>query len=273
MMHPRTFVAQTTCAHINHFYRSVHRRPGVRRPGDRLLLHDLPAGARRGRQHGHRPGPPGGRYAGVPAVDLRSPQGRHDPRAAQRCKATRPSTTIGGRIPRRASRSISSTSPAAKAASASTSTRTATPARRCCCAKQDRLENWHVLQDLAGVRGGNGASRAAKPAAATPAAAQSQRQRPRQGQRPTARPTATSRVGTRIKYNDGSAWISGVVASLEPAVLKFDDNTVIETSYDVLKAGAAEGIIVRRLATEFLVVAIRTCMRRVGPCMRSRAIC
>src|SRR5207302_692002 len=23
MMHPRTFVAQTTCAHINHFYKSV----------------------------------------------------------------------------------------------------------------------------------------------------------------------------------------------------------------------------------------------------------
>ena len=82
MMHPRTFVAQTTCAHINHFYRSGARRAGVRRPGDRLLLHHLPARARRGRQHGHRPGPPGGRYAGVPAVDLRSPQGRHDPRAA-----------------------------------------------------------------------------------------------------------------------------------------------------------------------------------------------
>jgi hypothetical protein len=53
-------------------------------------------------------------------------------------------------------------------------------------------------------------------------------------------------VGTRIKYNDGNAWVGGVVASLEPTVLKFDDNTIIETSYDVLKAGAAEGIIVRQ---------------------------
>ena len=53
-------------------------------------------------------------------------------------------------------------------------------------------------------------------------------------------------VGTRIKYNDGSAWVAGVIASLEPTVLKFDDNTIIETSYDVLKAGAAEGIIVKQ---------------------------
>ena len=35
MMHPRTFVAQTTCAHINHFYQVGARRAGVRRPGDR----------------------------------------------------------------------------------------------------------------------------------------------------------------------------------------------------------------------------------------------
>ena len=36
MMHPRTFVAQTTCAHINHFYQVGARCAGVRRAGDRL---------------------------------------------------------------------------------------------------------------------------------------------------------------------------------------------------------------------------------------------
>ena len=51
--------------------------------------------------------------------------------------------------------------------------------------------------------------------------------------------------GTRIKYNDGSGWITGVVESLEPAVLKLEDNSIIRTSRDVLLAGAAEGIIVR----------------------------
>ena len=72
--------------------------------------------------------------------------------------------------------------------------------------------------------------------------------RQRRQQRPAAPAKANGEfgVGTRIKYNDGNAWVSGVVASLEPTVLKFDDNTVIETSYDVLKAGAAEGIIVKQ---------------------------
>ncbi|HMC10650.1 MAG TPA: hypothetical protein VKH44_05150, partial [Pirellulaceae bacterium] len=108
-------------------------------------------------------------------------------------------------------------------------------------AKQDRLENWHVLQDLAGVRGGKAA---AKPAAEKPAA--------KAGNGTATKPVAPAKAngdfsaGTRIKYNDGNAWVTGVVASVEPTVLKFDDNTVIETSYDVLKAGAAEGLIVRQ---------------------------
>src|SRR6185312_12405460 len=114
-------------------------------------------------------------------------------------------------------------------------------------AKQDRLENWHVLQDLAGVRGGKTQARSASEGSAAKPAA------------PTAKPAATPAkangngksngdfgVGTRIKYNDGSSWVGGVVASLEPTVLKFDDNTMIETSYDVLKAGAAEGLIVKQ---------------------------
>src|SRR6185436_6034086 len=78
-------------------------------------------------------------------------------------------------------------------------------------AKEDRLENWHVLQDLAGVRGG--AKPAAKPAAEKPAAA---------AKPAPAKPAAPAKangngkahgdfaVGTRIKYNDGSAWVTGV---------------------------------------------------------------
>jgi hypothetical protein len=40
--------------------------------------------------------------------------------------------------------------------------------------------------------------------------------------------------------------VSGIVASTSPTELNFDDNTIIETSYDVLVAGAAEGIIVKQ---------------------------
>ena len=64
MMHPRTYVAQTTCAHINHFYKSVLGALEFDGPAIVVLLHDLPARARRRRQHGRRAGPPGGRHAG-----------------------------------------------------------------------------------------------------------------------------------------------------------------------------------------------------------------
>jgi hypothetical protein len=123
-------------------------------------------------------------------------------------------------------------------------------------AKEDRLENWHVLQDLAGLRGGK---KATPPAAEKSLAAGEKASAPKSGlQKPEAskltpvgmatqtKANGEFGVGTRIKYNDGRAWVSGIVASLEPTVLKFDDNTIIETSYDVLKAGAAEGIIVRQ---------------------------
>jgi hypothetical protein len=118
-------------------------------------------------------------------------------------------------------------------------------------AKQDRLENWWVLQELAGVRGG--AKAAAKPAAGAagkPAAA-----KPAPAAKAAAKPAATNgnghaapkidfKVGTRIKYHDGSAWIPGVVESIDPAVLSLEDETEIRTSLDVLHAGAAEGLIV-----------------------------
>ncbi|MFO0844105.1 MAG: hypothetical protein U0797_17175 [Gemmataceae bacterium] len=52
MMHPRTYVAQMTRAHINHFYKAVLGRWSST-AGDRCH-DDLPAGARRRRQHGRR---------------------------------------------------------------------------------------------------------------------------------------------------------------------------------------------------------------------------
>jgi hypothetical protein len=112
-------------------------------------------------------------------------------------------------------------------------------------AKQDRLENWHVLQDLAGVRG-------------KPVKAEEPKGQKTEGPKPAAAKAAAPAksnghgkngdfsVGTRIKYNDGNSWITGTIASTEPAVLQLDDNTIIETSYAVLKQGAAEGIIVKQ---------------------------
>jgi hypothetical protein len=111
-------------------------------------------------------------------------------------------------------------------------------------ARQDRLENWHVLQDLAGVRGSK------KPAPPTPTRIASEGVSAKangngQSNGHAAKQNADFAIGTAIKYNDGNGWIAGVISSIQPAVLRLDDNTIIETTYDVLTAGAAQGIIVR----------------------------
>jgi len=43
MMHPRTYVAQTTCAHVNHFYKSVLGALEFDGPALVVCLHHLPA--------------------------------------------------------------------------------------------------------------------------------------------------------------------------------------------------------------------------------------
>ena len=53
-------------------------------------------------------------------------------------------------------------------------------------------------------------------------------------------------VGTRIKYHDGAEWIRASSNCVEPAVIKLDDESEIRTSYEVVLAGAAEGLIVRQ---------------------------
>ena len=107
-------------------------RARVRRPGDRRLLHDLPARARRGRQHGRRAGPARRRQPCVSAPGLRSPQGKHHQGTSLPAgQPGRPRTT-GTSTPRPRSPSRSSISPAARAGSPSTSTATATPPRRSC---------------------------------------------------------------------------------------------------------------------------------------------
>ena len=112
-------------------------------------------------------------------------------------------------------------------------------------AKEDRLENWHLLQELAGVRGGKPTAKApAKPpAVAKPAA-------------PVAAKNGSSQtngsglleIGAKIKYRDrqGDRWVTGVVESIDPPVLSLDDDTEIRTSPEILAAGMAEGIIVRQ---------------------------
>jgi len=117
-------------------------------------------------------------------------------------------------------------------------------------AREDRLENWHLLQELAGLRGGKTATPAAK------SFAHLEEKAPAPAERPKAAAAAKSNgngssplegfaVGTRIMYRDGDKWVSGVVESMEPAVLGLDDRSKIRTTANVLAAGVSEGIIVR----------------------------
>jgi pyruvate/2-oxoacid:ferredoxin oxidoreductase beta subunit len=96
MMHPRSFVAQTTCAHVNHFYKSVI--DALEFDGPALVCCYTTCQPEHGvaDNMATEPSPARRRYAGVPAADLRSAQGKHHQASGCRCKAIRRSTTTGG---------------------------------------------------------------------------------------------------------------------------------------------------------------------------------
>jgi hypothetical protein len=110
-------------------------------------------------------------------------------------------------------------------------------------AKADRLENWRLLQELAGVLGKKKPE--AKPAGEKP--------KPAAIAKPAAKPQAATngsnghqaeiKVGSRFKYKDGAAWVPGVVTSVEPAILELEDGTEIRTTVKILQNGLADGLI------------------------------
>ncbi len=89
----------------------------------------------------------------------------------------------------------------------------------------DRLENWHVLQELAGLRGGRAAAKTSAGAAAGNGHSQ------------------PLRVGDRIRYKSQSGWLDGSVDSLDPARLSLADSTQIQVTADILRQAVAAGIV------------------------------
>jgi hypothetical protein len=252
MMHPRTFVAQTTCAHVNHFYRSV--LDALEFDGPAIVCVYTTC------QPEHGVADNMATDQARLAVDTRAfPLLIYDPRKGDTIKERlslqgNPAVTEDWWTNPKTGQQVDFIDFArSEGRFGKHFDKDGNPSPTLLYAKQDRLENWHLLQDLAGQRGG--AKPAAKPAAGAAAAvakaaAEKPAAKPGNG---AARANANGNgkagefsVGTKIKYNDGSAWVSGVVASVEPAVVKLDDNTVIQTSLDILLAGAAEGIIVRQ---------------------------
>ena len=53
-------------------------------------------------------------------------------------------------------------------------------------------------------------------------------------------------AGAKIKYNDGSTWVEGVIESTKPVRMALADNSSIEISPDVFREAIAVGIVAKR---------------------------
>ena len=251
MMHPWTFVAQTTCAHTNHLYRAV--LDALDFPGPAIICCYTTC------QPEHGVADNMATDQARLAVDTRAfPLLVYDPRKGE---------TIRERLSLQGNPAVNEdwwTNPKSgevvdfiefarsEGRFSKHFDKDGNPSETLLHSRQDRLENWHQLQELAGVGrfGRQSAGGAAKsPKSESPAKNGPQRAFGILGDHGAVQTKAVDGMsaGTRIKYRDGSNWIRGVVDSIDPVILSLEDNTVIRTTKDVLAAGLAEGLIVREL--------------------------
>ena len=151
MAHGEVYVAQTTPAHLNHFYRAIMEANAYPGPGGRHRLHAVHAGARHRRRRRDAPGQAGRRVAGVPALHLRPAPRRDASPSGCRCRATRPLREDWASRP--------TATPIDFLTFARTEGRFAphfaadgTPTTEILATQADRLANWRTLQELAGLR-------------------------------------------------------------------------------------------------------------------------
>ena len=234
MMHPYTYVSQTTCAHVNHFYRSMIE--AMEFDGPALVCCYTTC------QPEHGVADNMATDQAQLAADTRAfPLLVYDPRKGD---------TIKERLSLQGNPAVGEdwwTNPKtgeqvdfidfcrSEGRFSKHFDKDGNPSDVLKLATKDRLENWHILQELAGVRKtGKEAKAAAKPAAV-----------------PKPAPAAKSgnglpggfTKGSKIRYNDGQSWITGVLSSTSPVVLDLDDDTEIEVSTEILKAAVAKGVV------------------------------
>jgi len=234
-MHPRTYVAQTTCAHVNHFYRSVLE--AMEFDGPAVLCCYTTC------QPEHGVADNMATDQARLAVDTRAfPMMIYDPRKGD---------TIRERLSLQGNPAVNEDwwfNPKtgeqvdfvefcrSEGRFGKHFDRDGNPSEMLMEAQQERLENWKQLQELAGVLDKKKSVSKDKP---HPAAA-----------------TKTSPVaenglpggltqGTRIKYTVGGNSVTGVVASSNPVVLSLDDNTEIPISANVLGQALEQGIVAK----------------------------
>ena len=231
MMHPRTFVAQTTCAHVNHFYRSCI--DAMEFDGPAIVCCYTTC------QPEHGVADNMATDQAQLAVDTRAfPLMVYDPRKGD---------TIRERLSLQGNPSVNDDwwkNPKtgeqvdfvdfcrSEGRFSKHFDKEGNPSELLLKAKQERLENWKQLQELAGLFDKNaGKAAPAKAAAPRPAAAGG-----------NGLPSGFS-AGTKIKYDGGSGWVAGVLKSVEPVVLDLDDNSEIAVSKDVLREAISVGIV------------------------------
>lgn len=252
MMHPRTFVAQTTCAHTNHFYRSV--LDAMEFDGPALVCCYTTC------QPEHGVADNMATDQARLAVDTRAfPLLIYDPRKGD---------TIRQRLSLQGNPATQEdwwTNPKtgevvdfidfcrSEGRFAKHFDRDGKPSAVLEMARQDRLENWHLLQELAGVQrkpapsspsgNGNGSGMPhGKRAAHTPAPnpTKSGSQSAPQKTPPSSTPAS---VGASLQYWDGASWVPGTLRSLTPALLDLQDGTEIEVPAEVFGEAVARGVV------------------------------
>ena len=237
MMHPRTYVAQTTCHHTNHFYRCILE----------ALEFDGPAviSCYTTCQPEHGVADNMAADQARLAVDTRAfPMLIYDPRKGD---------TIRERLSLQGNPAVNDdwwTNPKtgevvdfidfcrSEGRFAKHFDKEGNPSETLLWAREERLENWRLLQELGGALDKKKGPQKAAKAEAKP--------------KPAAKKAAANGlpgglgVGAKIKYQDGGNWVNGVVQSANPVVLALDDDTEIRVTTDVLANAVAEGLVVKQ---------------------------
>ena len=240
MMHPRTYVAQTTCAHVNHFYRCV--LDALEFDGPAIISCYTTC------QPEHGVADNMATDQARLAADTRAfPLLTYDPRKGD---------TIRERLSLQGNPAVNDdwwTNPKtgevvdfidfcrSEGRFAKHFDKEGNPSDVLFNARQERLENWKQLQELAGLLNKrpaakrDGSQATAKPAkkAAAPEPA------PTKG---NGLPSEFT-LGAKINYQAAGASVAGTLESLSPARLSLEDNTEIEISLDVLLTAIEQGIV------------------------------
>jgi len=237
MMHPRTYVAQTTCAHVNHFYRSVLEAMEFDGPAVVCCFTTC--------QPEHGVADNMATDQARLSVDTRAfPMLIYDPRKGDTIKERlslqgNPAINDDWWVNPKTGDQVDFIDFArSEGRFGKHFDAEGNPSKTLLDAQQDRLENWHVLQELAGTLGKGKetkkkASAAPKQEAAKPAAVTGNGSNLPGG----------LRAGAKIQYKAGGANVSGVVDSVEPAVLSLDDNTEIKIPLKMLVNAINEGLV------------------------------